>query len=83
MPKLQGTVGAIGHCSLLRVDWDTLTSEVCLYNKYTAHLLYESPFLKPFLFMKDPRLEMLLKGYEDATLLGFADGAGKVLLGVC
>ena len=29
--------------------------------------------------MKDPRLEMLLKGYEDTTLLGFADGAGKVL----
>ena len=65
--------------SLLRVDWDTLTSEVCLYNKYTAHLLYESLFLKLFLFMKDPRLEMLLKGYKDATLSGFADGVGKVL----
>ena len=30
--------------SLLRVDWDTLTSEVCLYNKYTAH-----PVIKPLL----------------------------------
>ena len=71
--------------SLLRVDWETLTSEVCLYNKYTEHLLYESPFLKPFLFMTDPRLEMLLKGYENAILLGFADGVGKVhnTLGVC
>ena len=80
MPKLQGVVGAIGHCPLtVEGGLDTLTSEVCLYNKYTAHLLYESPFLKLFLFMKDSRLEMLLKGYEDTTLSGFADGAGKVL----
>ena len=29
--------------------------------------------------MKDIRLELLLKAYQDAKRLGFSDGAGKVL----
>ena len=67
--------------SLSRVDWDrdVLTSEVCLYTKIYSTLLYETLFLKPLLFMKDIRLELLLKAYQDAKTLGSLDGSGKVL----